>query len=90
LTKPFEELEELLDSINDITKARVLWGSFCACLQTHNPVKSLNETVELYRSMRAVNKIANYIPKTQTETLEPITIIKDKIKNSHIFRRQNN
>ena len=90
LIKLFEELEELLDSIDEKTKARVLWGSFCACLHTHNPVKSLNETVELYRSMRAVNKIANYMPKTETETSEPIMIIKSKIKNSYIFRRQNN
>lgn len=90
LIKPFEELEELLYSIDEKTKARVLWGSFCACLHTHDPVKSLNETVELYRSMRAVNKIANYIPETETENSEPVLILKSIIKNSDIFRRQNN
>ena len=90
LIKPFEELEELLDSIDEKTKARVIWGSFCACLDTHNPVKSLNETVELYRSMKAVNKIANYIPETETENSEAVLILKGKIKNSYIFRRQNN
>jgi hypothetical protein len=90
LIKPFEELEELLDSIDEKTKARVLWGSFCACIEKYNPVKSLNETVELYRSMRAVNKIANYITETETENSEPILILKRKIKNSYIFTRQNN
>ena len=48
LIKQFEELEELLDSIDERIRARVIWGSFCSpAYNTHNPVKSLNETVEL-------------------------------------------
>ena len=90
LIKPLEELDELLYSINEKTRARLIWGNFCACLHSHNPVKPLNETVELYRSVRAVNKIANYIPETEIQNSEPIVILKSKIKNSHIYRRQNN
>ena len=34
LIKPFEELEELLNSIDEKTKARVVWDSFSTCLHT--------------------------------------------------------
>ena len=36
LIKLFEELEELSDFIDEKTKPLVLWGSFCAWLNTHN------------------------------------------------------
>ena len=89
LIRPFRELEDLLDFADRKIKAQVLWDSFCACLQTHNPVKSLNETVELYRSIKSINKIASYMPQTKTQNSEPILILKQKIEESYIFKRYN-
>ncbi len=80
----------MLDLIDERTKIGLLGESFCACLHTHSPVKSLNETVELNMSMSGVNKIAKYMSKTETENSEPILIVKSKIKNSYAFRKLNN
>ena len=91
LIRPFEELETLLGPIGEKTKANILLNSFYACLQTHNPVRSMNETVELYRSMKGIKKITHYISKVDQESSkEPISILKEKIQHSHIFKRQNN
>jgi hypothetical protein len=91
LIRPFEELEALLGPIGEKTKATILLNSLYSCLQTHNPVNSMNETVELYRSMKGIKKIAYYMSKVDRESSkDPILILKEKIQHSHIFKRQNN
>ena len=77
--------------IDGKTKAFILLKSLLASLQTNEPVESLNNTVELYRSMKSTKKIAHYMSKLDAETsTEPIMILKRKIKNSYIFGRHNN
>jgi hypothetical protein len=85
LIRPFEELEDLLGPIGEKTKATILLNSLYACLQTHNPVNSMNETVELYRSMNGIKKIAHYISIGDRESSkDPISILKEKF-NIPIF-----
>ena len=91
LIRPFEELEVLLGPIGEKTKATILLNCLYSCLQTHNPVNSMNETVELYRSMKGIKKMAYYMSKVDQEFSEdPILILKAVIQHSHIFKRQNN
>jgi hypothetical protein len=92
--KPFEELEKLLGRINDETKAFILLTSLYSSLQREEPIKSMYETVELYRSMKGTKKIAKYMPMMPNRNVEPfeepIEILKEKIKKSYIFKRYNN
>lgn len=91
LIQPFEELEELIDPIEEKTKATILLNSLYSCLKTHNPVRSMNETIELYRSMKGIKKIAGYMLEAEREsTGDPISILKEIIQDSHIFKSQNN
>ena len=91
LIEPIEELEKILGQINERTKAFILLQSLFASLQTNEPVKSLNETVELYRSMKVTKKIVRYMSKLDVESSEePMLLLKRKIKNSYIFRGHNN
>ena len=51
----------------------------------------MNEMVELLRSINGIKKIAKYKSMIATTTsLDPISEIKEKIKNSYLFERQNN
>jgi len=91
--RPFEELETLLDQIKDETKAFILLNTRFSSLQNEEPVKSMYETVELYRLMKGTKKIIylmSMMPKYTGYFEEPIEILKEKIKNSSIFERQNN
>ena len=90
LIKPFNELEELLIGTDEKTKAFILSGSFDVSLQSHNPVNSMNEMVELLRSIYGIKNIAKYRSLVTTTSIDPISDIKEKIKNSYIFDRQNN
>ena len=92
LIKPFNELEELLIDIdiNDKTRAFILLRSFDVSLQSHNPVSSMNEMVELLRSINGIKKIAKYESLVARTSIDHISNIKEKIKNSYIFERQNN
>ena len=91
LIKPFEELEYLLGPLEERKKAKILLNSLYSCLQTHNPVRSMNDTIELYRSMKGIKKIAGYMLKVERESSgDPISILKEIIQDSYIFKSQNN
>ena len=91
LIRPFEELEDLLGPIGEKTKANILLNTLYSSLQTHNPVKSMYETVELYRSMKGIEKIVDYMSKVDSKSSkDPISDIKEKIQRSHVFKSQNN
>ena len=74
------------------TRAFILLRSFNLSLQSHNPVSAMNEMVGLLHSINGIKKIANYksLIDTKTTPLDPIFEIKEKIKNSYLFKRQNN
>jgi hypothetical protein len=92
LIKPFNELEELLIdiNINEEKRALILTRSFNLSLQSHNPVNSMNEMIELLRSINGIKKIAEYKSLVTNTSIDPISDLKEKIKNSYIFKRQNN
>ena len=91
LIKPFTELEELLIDSDPKTRAFILLRSFDVSIQSPNPIDPMNEMVELLRSINGIKKIAKYESMIATTTsLDPISEIKEKIKNSYLFERQNN
>jgi len=90
LIKPFKELEELLIDYDKKTRALILTRSFNLSLQSHNPVNSMNEMIELLRSKNGIKKIAEYKSLVTNTSIDPISDLKEKIKNSYLFKRQNN
>jgi hypothetical protein len=90
LIKPFSDLEELLEDIDSKPKAFVLTGGFDLSIQSTNPVISMNKMVELVRSINGIKNIAQYRSMVVKTTLDPISDIKEKIKNSYLFESQNN
>ena len=72
------------------SKAFILSGSFDVSLQSHNPVNSMNEMIELLRSINGIKKIAEYKSLVTNTSIDPISDLKEKIKNSYLFKRQNN
>ena len=90
LIKPYSELDALLRSANDMTRAYILSRSFDLSLQSDNPVRSMSEMVELLRSINGIKKIAKHRSMVDKTRRDPITDIKEKIKKSFIFQRQNN
>ena len=90
LIKPFNELEVLLINHDSKTKELILSKSFDLSLKSHNPVSSMNEMVELIRSINGIKKIAEYHLSINEGSFDPITDVKNKIKKSKIFERHNN
>jgi hypothetical protein len=58
MIKPYLELDALLDNMNPQEKAKLLTMTFCSSLLSYNPVKSLHEISEMYRSIQGLNIIA--------------------------------
>lgn len=86
----FEELENLLSHKTEDDKYRFLSDLLFAILVTPNPVKSLNDTISVKRSMKAKFKFVNYVSKGMKIT--PImaeTLLKNLIKNNHWIKRRN-
>jgi len=51
----------------------------------------MNDTIELYRSMKGIKKIADYMSKVEEQSSgDPISILKEIIQDSYIFKSQNN
>jgi hypothetical protein len=75
---------------NPQSRAFILSRSFDESIQSHNPVGILNEMVELLRSINGIKKIAKYQSMIIKTPSDPISNIKEKIKNSYLFKRQNN
>lgn len=90
LIKPYSELEVLLRDTDQRTKAFILSRSFDLSLKSNNPVRSMSEMVELLRSINGIKKIAMYKYLLANTSSDPISAVKEKIKNSFIFQRQNN
>jgi hypothetical protein len=90
LIKPYDELEKLLSSTDPLVKAFILSRSFDASLRSRYPVRSMSEMVELLRSIDGIKKIAKYNSLIDKTPSDPISDVKEKIKNSFIFQRQNN
>ena len=75
IIKPYLELEASLNYMNPQDKARVLSSCFISSLSSYNPVKSLYELSEVFRSNQGLKiiaqhfSVANNIPIHQATTL---------------------
>lgn len=91
LIKPYLALEKELDHMNPIYVPKILSDSFFSSLESYNPVKSLSEIAELYRSMRALDIIATNMHKSKGVLKEvAMANIKESIRNCSLYGRINN
>ncbi len=91
LIVPFEELEKLTSRFDEDIRAFILYHSFKSCLKSYNPVKSLGEMAEVYRSLEGRQKISSYVSKSTGMPIEEAkSVIDAEIKGASIFKRQNN
>jgi hypothetical protein len=107
LSHPFEELEKQIDdnmeelkekekeSLRDEDaeklKADIICQIFFSCMRSYRPVKSMKETVEIYRSTKMMKKIEKYFAKSKNiSPIEAKVIIESTIKNSAHFKNNIN
>lgn len=77
--------------MNPQEKAKVLSKSFISSLLSYNPVKSLRETSEMYRSNQGLDLIAKNLALTNEISIyEASVFVKDAIRNSALIHRMNN
>jgi hypothetical protein len=70
LKQPFEELEMSIDENNEEIKTNIIYEIINSALRSSRPVKSLKETVELYKSSKCLDKMTYYISKHDNITIE--------------------
>lgn len=91
LIKPYAALEKEIENMNHIDKPVILSNSFISSLDSYNPVKSLNEIVDFYRSVKALDRISENLSIYKNVPMETAKIIiKESIRNCPLFHRINN
>jgi hypothetical protein len=91
LNPHFEELEKLLSHLNKKSKADELTRILTFCLSSYRPIKSMEDTVEMYRAAKGLDKMAYYYSKSKGVSPEMATIsLKDKVKNSVYYKKNIN
>jgi len=89
--KPYLELEASLNYMHPQDKAKVLSNSFISSLLSYNPVKSLREISEIYRSIQALKVIAGHLSVAKSIPMRQATaLVEDAIRNSSLIHRINN
>ncbi len=77
--------------MNPQDKAKVLSNSFISSLLSYNPVKSLREISEIYRSIQALKVIAKHLSVSKSIPMHQATaFVEDAIRNSSLIHRINN
>lgn len=90
LIKPYQELKINLDKYQERTKLYILTNALEISLNTHNPVTSMNNIVEIFRSIQGINEMAKDLEQSGKALSNPIDSIRRKIMESSIFKRRNN
>lgn len=91
MIKPYLDLQALLDHADPQTKARVLSTSFISSILSYNPVKSLSEISDKYRSNMGLDLIAKHMSEAQNMPIHQATVlVKEAVRNSSLIRRINN
>jgi hypothetical protein len=73
------------------SKAAVLDNCFTSSLLSYNPVKSLTEIADIYRSNFGLSEIARQCSMARNIPLcEATEFIKEEVRNSTLIRRMNN
>ena len=87
LLSPFEELEKLLEDKEEKLRADILHKIFVSCLDSYKPVKSMNEVVLFYRSIKGIKKIAQYTSKSLNMSVgQAEFVLKELVKGSVHFK----
>ena len=91
LAQPFEELEKLMDDHDEKSKTSTLCRIFISCLKSPRPVESMNETVEMHRSMKYRKKIEKHVSMAYNMSDDEVTLLlKSIIRNSAYFKKNIN
>lgn len=90
--QPFEELEKLIDEDNELIRANNLSNIFLTCLNSHRPIKCMKDIVEMYKSIKCMNKLSYYFFKSKRfSSLEQAKIfLQDLVRNSDFFMKNIN
>lgn len=99
LSQSFEELEKLMaDNMEKLRnedteklKADIISKIFFPCMRSSRPVKSVRETVEMYRSTKVMKKIEEYLARSQNILpFKAREVLESTIKNSPHFKNKIN
>ena len=91
LAQPFEELEKLMDDYDEKSKNSTLCRIFISCLKSSRPVKSMNETVKMHRSMKFRKKIEKHVAMAYNMSADEATLFLESIiRNSSYFKKNIN
>lgn len=91
MIKPYLDLQALLGHEDQQTKARILSTSFISSLLSYNPVKSLSEISDIYRSNMGLDLIAKHLSEAENMPIHQATLlVKEAVSNSSLIRRINN
>ena len=81
MIKPYLELEASLNYMNPQDKAKVLSTSFITSLSSYNPVKSLSEISDIYRSTQGLKLIAEHFSLANNIPVHQATaFVEDAVK----------
>ena len=87
----FEELEKLLSNHKENEKAGILTRILTSCFSSYRPVKSLEDTVKIYRSVEGLKKMAKYYAKSKSISSEMATkSLMELVKNGAYFKNNIN
>jgi hypothetical protein len=91
LIKPYLAIQAELFDTNPVNIPFILSKFLDSSLSSHNPVKSLNEIADYYRSMRGLAIMSKNFSLSTGISIETATEnIKDAIRNSLLYKRINN
>jgi len=91
MIKPYLELQASLNQLDPQTKARILSTSFISSLLSYNPVKSLSEISDIYRSNMGLGLIAKHLSEAENMPIHQATaFVKESVRNSSLIHRMNN
>ena len=77
--------------MNSQHKAKVLSTSFISSLLSYNPVKSLGEISQIYRSNQGLKVIVEHFSEANNALIHQASaFVEDAIRNSSITPRMNN
>ncbi|MDN5847067.1 MAG: hypothetical protein L0H53_12430 [Candidatus Nitrosocosmicus sp.] len=91
MIKPYLELEASLSYMTPKDKATVLSTSFLSSQFSYNPVKSLKEISEMYRSNQGLKIITEHLSLAENITVQQASAwVEEAIRNSSFIHRMNN
>ena len=91
MIKPYLELEESLNYMNNQEKTDALTKAFSSSMSSYNPVKSLHDIAERYRANTGLKIIAQYWSQANNITIQQAAaLVENAIMNSSLIHRINN